>query len=48
MPRPASGRLSALYNSSKVTVAAIDGWCIGGGIIVAVGLRPALLSEKFR
>ena len=28
--------LKALYNSSKVTIAAIDGWCIGGGVSVAV------------
>lgn len=27
--------LSAIYASRKVTVAAIDGWCIGGGISVA-------------
>lgn len=27
--------LSAIYNSKKITIAAIDGWCIGGGISVA-------------
>jgi enoyl-CoA hydratase/carnithine racemase len=38
--------LSALYNSSKVTVAAIDGWCIGGGISVAVSCDLRYCSEK--
>ena len=28
--------LKAIYNSSKVTLAAIDGWCIGGGVSVAL------------
>ena len=41
--------LSALYNSEKVTIAAIDGWCIGGGISVAVScdLRYASSKSKF-
>ena len=38
--------LSALYNSTKVTVAAIDGWCIGGGISVAVSCDLRYCSEK--
>jgi enoyl-CoA hydratase/carnithine racemase len=28
--------LQAIYHSAKVTVAAIDGWCIGGGVSVAL------------
>jgi enoyl-CoA hydratase len=41
--------LSALYNTEKVTIAAIDGWCIGGGISVAVScdLRYASSKSKF-
>ena len=41
--------LSALYDSSKVTIAAIDGYCIGGGISVAVScdLRIASSKSKF-
>ena len=41
--------LSALYDSSKVTIAAIDGYCIGGGISVAVScdLRIASGKSKF-
>jgi enoyl-CoA hydratase/carnithine racemase len=41
--------LSALYNSEKVTIAAIDGWCIGGGISVAVSsdLRYCSSKSKF-
>lgn len=41
--------LKALYHSSKVTIAAIDGWCIGGGISVAVccDLRYASDKSKF-
>ena len=38
--------LKALYNSKKVTVAAIDGWCIGGGISVAVCCDLRYCSEK--
>ena len=38
--------LSALYNSTKVTVAAIDGWCIGGGISVAVSCDLRYCSDK--
>jgi enoyl-CoA hydratase len=38
--------LSALYNSTKVTVAAIDGWCIGGGISVAVSCDLRFCSDK--
>ena len=38
--------LSALYNSTKVTVAAIDGWCIGGGISVAVVCDLRYCSQK--
>ena len=41
--------LSALYNSSKATIAAIDGYCIGGGISVAVScdLRIATSKSQF-
>src|SRR5262245_62142687 len=41
--------LVALFNSSKVTIAAIDGWCIGGGISVAVccDLRYCSSKSKF-
>lgn len=41
--------LTALYNSTKVTIAAIDGWCIGGGISVAVScdLRYCSAKSKF-
>lgn len=41
--------LSALYNTDKVTIAAIDGWCIGGGISVAVScdLRYCSAKSKF-
>ena len=38
--------LKALYNSKKVTIAAIDGWCIGGGISVAVVCDLRYCSEK--
>ena len=38
--------LKALYNSTKVTIAAIDGWCIGGGISVAVVCDLRYCSEK--
>jgi enoyl-CoA hydratase len=38
--------LSALYNSTKVTMAAIDGWCIGGGISVAVSCDLRFCSSK--
>lgn len=38
--------LSALYESSKVTIAAIDGWCIGGGISVAVSCDLRYCSEQ--
>ncbi|RFB06272.1 enoyl-CoA hydratase [Parvularcula marina] len=38
--------LSALYNSTKVTIAAIDGWCIGGGISVAVSCDLRYCSTK--
>lgn len=38
--------LKALYNSKKVTVAAIDGWCIGGGISVAVCCDLRYCSDK--
>ena len=38
--------LSALYNSEKVTIAAIDGWCIGGGISVAVSCDLRYCSSK--
>lgn len=40
--------LSALYNSEKVTIAAIDGWCIGGGISVAVSCDLRYASSKSR
>jgi enoyl-CoA hydratase/carnithine racemase len=38
-----------LYNSTKATLAAIDGFCIGGGISVAVScdLRIATAKSKF-
>jgi len=38
--------LSAIYNSGKVTIAAIDGWCIGGGISVAVSCDLRYCSSK--
>jgi len=38
--------LKALYNSTKVTIAAIDGWCIGGGVSVAVVCDLRYCSEK--
>jgi enoyl-CoA hydratase len=38
--------LKALYNSTKVTIAAIDGWCIGGGISVAVTCDLRYCSDK--
>ncbi len=38
--------LNALYSSTKVTVAAIDGWCIGGGISVAVSCDLRYCSDK--
>lgn len=38
--------LEALYNSTKVTIAAIDGWCIGGGISVAVSCDLRYCSSK--
>ena len=38
--------LKALYNSTKVTIAAIDGWCIGGGISLAVSCDLRYCSEK--
>lgn len=38
--------LKALYNSKKVTIAAIDGWCIGGGVSVAVCCDLRYCSDK--
>lgn len=38
--------MAALYNSSKISVAAIDGWCIGGGISLAVSCDLRYCSEK--
>jgi enoyl-CoA hydratase/carnithine racemase len=38
--------MAALYNSSKISVAAIDGWCIGGGISLAVACDLRFCSEK--
>lgn len=38
--------LTAIYNSKKVTIAAIDGWCIGGGISVAVSCDLRYCSSK--
>ena len=35
-----------IYKSPKVTVAAIDGWCIGGGISVAVSCDLRYCSSK--
>jgi len=41
--------LSALYDTSKATIAAIDGYCFGGGISVAVScdLRIATTASTF-
>lgn len=41
--------LQAIYTSTKVTVAAIDGWCIGGGVSVALvcDLRYCSANSKF-
>lgn len=41
--------LAALYDTSKATIAAIDGYCIGGGISVAVccDLRIATPESSF-
>jgi enoyl-CoA hydratase/carnithine racemase len=38
--------LSALYDSSKITIAAIEGYCIGGGISVAVSCDLRIASDK--
>jgi len=40
--------LSRLYNTSRVTIAAIDGFCIGGGISVAVSCDLRLCTPKSR
>ncbi|HEX4584364.1 MAG TPA: enoyl-CoA hydratase [Burkholderiaceae bacterium] len=38
--------LSALYDTGKATIAAIDGFCIGGGISVAVSCDLRIASTK--
>lgn len=38
--------LQAIYKSRKVTIAAIDGYCIGGGLSVAVVCDLRYCSEK--
>jgi len=47
--RTGENALSALYNTAKATIAAIDGYCIGGGISVAVccDLRVATPVSTF-
>ena len=43
--RDLQGRLRALYNFPKPTIAKITGYCIGGGMNLAGLLRPALLQR---
>jgi len=38
--------MAALYKSGKISIAAIDGWCIGGGISLAVSCDLRYCSEK--
>ena len=38
--------LQAIYKSKKVTISAIDGYCIGGGLSVAVVTDMRFCSEK--
>lgn len=38
--------LSGLYNTNKATIAAIDGYCIGGGISVAVSCDLRICTPK--
>ena len=38
--------MQAIYTSNKVTIAAIDGWCIGGGVSVALVCDLRYCTEK--